>query len=243
MKAVILAAGYATRLQPLTLDRPKHLLEVGGSTMLDRLLAQLPLDELDVVYVVTNAKFAGRFREWADGQEANVEVIDDGTTSDDDKLGAIGDLELVIRSRNVDDDLVVAAGDSLFTERLDDFVRFARERSATAIAVYEVDELEEMTRLSSVSVDSEARIVAMEEKPEHPTSKLAGIALYYYPRQVLPLVAEYLADGNNPDQPGRFVEWLYTRTPVYAWRVPGRWIDIGTPETLAEADRAFGSGR
>jgi glucose-1-phosphate thymidylyltransferase len=242
VKAVILAAGYATRLHPLTVDRPKHLLEVGGRTMLDRLLDQLPLGELDVVYVVTNAKFADRFREWAAGQEANVEVIDDGTTSDDDKLGAIGDLELVIRSRQVDDDLVVAAGDSLFTERLDDFVRFARERSAAAIAVYEVAELEEMTRLSSVSVDAEARVVAMEEKPERPTSKLAGIALYYYPRAVLPLVAEYLADGNNPDQPGRFVEWLYTRTPVYAWRVPGRWVDIGTPETLAEADHAFGDG-
>jgi glucose-1-phosphate thymidylyltransferase len=242
VKAVILAAGYATRLHPLTLDRPKHLLEVGGRMMLDRLLDQLPLDELEVVYVVTNAKFADRFREWAAGQEANIEVIDDGTTSDDDKLGAIGDLELVIRSRDVDDDLVVAAGDSLFTERLDDFPRFGREHSAPALAVYEVERLKEMTRLSSVSVDSDGRIVAMEEKPERPTSKLAGIALYYYPREVLPLVAEYLADGNNPDQPGRFVEWLYTRTPVYAWQVPGLWVDIGTPETLADADRAFGDG-
>src|SRR5205085_9054109 len=125
-------------------------------------------------------------------------------------------------------------------ERLDGFLRFARERSAAAIAVYEVDELEEMTRLSSVSVDSEARVVAMEEKPERPTSNLAGIALYYYPREVLPLVAEYRGGRNNPDQPGRFVEWLYTRTPVYAWRVPGRWVDIGTAETLAEADRTFG---
>ena len=241
MKAVILAAGYATRLHPLTLDRPKHLLEVGGRTMLDRLLGQLPLDELEVVYVVTNAKFADRFRAWAAGRESKVEVIDDGTTSEDDKLGAIGDLELVIGSRQVDDDLVVAAGDSLFTERLDAFVQFARDRSAAAIAVYEVDELEEMTRLSSVTVDSEARVVALEEKPERPTSKLAGIALYYYPREILPLVAEYLADGNNPDQPGRFVEWLYRRTPVYAWRVPGRWLDIGTPETLVEADRTFGS--
>lgn len=242
MKALILAAGYATRLHPLTLDRPKHLLEVGGHTILDRLLSQLPLDELELVYVVTNARFADRFREWGVMQEAAIEVIDDGTTSDDDKLGAIGDLELVIRDRGLDDDVVVAAGDSLFTERLDDFVRFGRDRSAAAIAVYEVERLDEMTRLSSVAVDSDSRVVAMEEKPEQPTSKLAGIALYYYPRAVLPLVTEYLREGNNPDQPGRFVEWLYTRTPVYAWRVPGRWVDIGTPETLAEADRAFGGG-
>jgi glucose-1-phosphate thymidylyltransferase len=241
VKAVILAAGYATRLQPLTLDRPKHLLEVGGRTILNRLLDQLPLDELETIYVVTNAKFASRFREWAAGHAAAIEVIDDGTTSDDDKLGAIGDLDLVIRSAGIDDDLLVAAGDSLFTERLDDFARFARERSAAAIAVYEVDELEEMKRLSSIEVDDESRVVAMEEKPSQPTSKLAGIALYLYPRAALPLVAQYLEEGNNPDQPGRFVEWLYTRTPVYAWRVPGRWLDIGTPETLAEADRAFSS--
>ena len=239
MKAVILAAGYATRLRPLTLDRPKHLLEVGGRTILDRLLDQLPLDELETIYVVTNARFAEGFREWAGGRSGAIEVIDDGTTSDDDKLGAIGDLGLVIGSRGLDDDLLVAAGDSLFTERLDGFVQFAREREGAAIAVYEVDELEEMKRLSAIEVDEESRVVAMEEKPERPTSTLAGIALYFYPRGVLPLVGRYLEEGNNPDQPGRFAEWLYTRTPVYAWRVPGRWLDIGTPETLAEADRAF----
>jgi len=242
VKAIILAAGYATRLQPLTLDRPKHLLEVGGRTILDRLLDQLPLAELDEIYVVSNAKFAPAFREWADGRAERVEVIDDGTTSDDDKLGAIGDLDLVIRNTGLDDDVVVAAGDSLFTERLDDFVRFARDRSGAAIAVYEVDELEEMKRLSSIEADEESRVVAFEEKPERPTSTLAGIALYFYPRAVLPLVGRYLEEGNNPDQPGRFVGWLYTRTPVYAWRVPGSWLDIGTPETLAEADRTFGAG-
>jgi glucose-1-phosphate thymidylyltransferase len=243
VKALILAAGYATRLYPLTHEQPKHLLEVGGKPILERLLDQLPLDELDTLYVVTNAKFAARFREWAEPQPARIEVIDDGTISEEDKLGAIGDLELVIRSKELDDDLVVAAGDSLFTERLDDFTRFSVERGGAAIAVYEVDELEEMKRLSSVGVDEDFRVVSMEEKPERPTSKLAGIALYFYPRSVLPLVGEYLRDGNNPDQPGRFVEWLYTRTPVYAWRVPGRWVDIGTPETLAEADRAFGDDR
>ena len=120
MKAVILAAGYATRLYPLTHDAPKHLLEVGGRPILDRLLEQLPLEELDTVYVITNAKFADRFREWADAfAAARVEVIDDGTTSEDDKLGAIGDLALAIEQKGIDDDLLIAAGDSLFTERLD----------------------------------------------------------------------------------------------------------------------------
>ena len=242
MKAVVLAGGYATRLYPLTRDRPKHLLEVGGRPILELLLERLPLDELDAVYVVTNAKFAGRFREWAESYPADVVVIDDGTTTDDDRLGAIGDLQLVVESEGLDDDLIVAAGDSLFTDRLDDFARFGQERDAAAIAVYDVGDLEAMKRLSSIAVDSDSRLVTFEEKPEHPDSTLAGIALYFYPRATLPLIGQYLAEGNNPDQPGRLVGWLYERRPVYAWRVPGQWFDIGTPETLAEAEQLFESG-
>jgi glucose-1-phosphate thymidylyltransferase len=243
VKALILAAGYATRLYPLTLDRPKHLLEVAGRPLLERLFEQLPLSEVDAVYVVTNAKFSPRFRDWADGLalDAPIEVVDDGTTGEDEKLGAIGDLELVIRTKGVDDDLLVAAGDSLFTERLDGFVRFAREREAAAVAVYDVGDLEIVKRLSVIDLADDSRVISAEEKPERPVSTLAGVALYYYPRSVLPLVAEYLREGNNSDQPGRFVEWVYRRTPVYGWRVPGDWLDIGTPEALADADRVFGS--
>ena len=242
MRAVVLAAGYATRLYPLTLDRPKHLLEVAGEPILDRLLGQLPLSELDAITVVTNAKFAPSFGAWAEGRGASVsiEVVDDGTSSDEDKLGAIGDLALVVRTLEAEDDLLVAAGDSLFTERLDGLVPFAREREAAAIAVYDVGALEAMGRLSAVSVDGAGRVTAFEEKPERAASTLAGIALYVFPREVLPLVFQYLGEGHNADQPGRFVEWLYSRTPVYAWPVPGRWLDVGTPEALAEADREFG---
>jgi len=239
LKAVILAGGYATRLYPLTRDRPKHLLEVDGRPLLELLLERLPLGELDAVYVVTNAKFAERFREWAESYPTDVIVLDDGTTSEEDRLGAIGDLQLVIESEGIDDDLIVAAGDSIFTERLDDFARFGRERDAAAIAVYDVGNLEAMKQLSSIGVDADSRLVTFEEKPERPESTLAGIALYFYPRAIVPLVGEYLAEGNNPDQPGRLIGWLYERTPVYAWRVPGRWFDIGTPETLAQAERLF----
>jgi glucose-1-phosphate thymidylyltransferase len=241
VKAVILAAGYATRLYPLTLDRPKHLLEIGGRPLLELLLERLPLRELDGIYVVTNAKFASRFREWAESQPARIEVIDDGTSSEDDRLGAIGDLQLAI-STGIDDDLLVAAGDSLFSEPLDGFVRFAQRRSAPVIAAYDVGDFEEIKRLSAIEVDGDSRVTSFEEKPEEPASTLAGIALYFYPRATLPLVAEYLEAGSNPDQPGRLVQWLHGRMPVYAWRVPGRWFDIGTPETLAEAEREFGSG-
>jgi glucose-1-phosphate thymidylyltransferase len=235
VKALILAAGYATRLYPLTLDRPKHLLEVGGRPILELLLERLPLAELDAIYVVTNAKFAQRFRDWAPGYRENVVVVNDGTSTEEDRLGAIGNLALVIEREQIDDDLLVAAGDSIFTDQLDGLVRFARERGAPVTAVYDVGDLEAMKRLSSIAVDSDSRVISFEEKPERPTSTLAGIALYFYPRAILPLVAQYLAEGNDPDQPGRLIGWLYRRVPVYAWRVPGRWFDIGTPDTLAEA--------
>ncbi len=247
MKLVVLAAGYATRLYPLTLDRPKALLPVAGRPMLEHVLYRLaPIREIDTIYVVTNAKFAGHFREWAAGYEAGgweVRIVDDGTTSDEDKLGAIGDLELVLRTEGVADDVVVVAGDNLFSEDLGDFGRHAVERRAPVLAVYDVGSLEAIRSYNAIEVDDEGRITFFEEKPADPRSTLTGIALYFYPRSVLPLVHRYVVEGNNPDQPGRLVEWLYTRTPVYTWRVPGIWFDVGSEEGLREADRVFATAR
>jgi glucose-1-phosphate thymidylyltransferase len=146
----------------------------------------------------------------------------------------------VIDRERLDEDLLVAAGDSVFGEvGLADFVRFGQERQAPATAVYDVGGTEAVKRYSAITADEDGRVVAFEEKPEEPATTLAGVALYFYPRETLPLIRRYLDEGNNPDQPGRLVEWLYTRTPLYAWPIPGRWLDIGSPETLAEADREF----
>jgi glucose-1-phosphate thymidylyltransferase len=241
MKAVVLAAGYATRLYPLTLDRPKALLPVGGKPMIEHLLARLEdLPGLDEVHVVTNAKFAEAFRDWAARYPRDVAILDDGTTDDDTKLGAIGDLDLAIRSRGLRDDLIVVAGDNLFSESIAPFAAFGREKAAPALAVHDVGDLEAVRRYNSIQLDADDRVTFFEEKPEQPTSTLTGIALYFYPRSSLELIRKYLAEGNNPDQPGRLVQWLYPRTPVYAWRLPGRWYDVGSKETLAEAERAFG---
>jgi glucose-1-phosphate thymidylyltransferase len=238
MKAIVLAAGYATRLYPLTLNQPKPLLHVGGRPMLDRLLESLAGVGADRTYVVTNAKFAPHFREWAAGR-AEVTVLDDGTTSDDDKLGAIGDIAFVLEQTAIDDDLVVVAGDNLFSDDLPGFGDFSRERNAPVLAVYDVGDLAQMSKYNSIETDGEGRITYFEEKPAEATSTLTGIALYFYPRHVLPLIAQYIAEGNNPDQPGRLVQWLYPRTDVYTWRVPGTWYDIGSAETLQEADEVF----
>ncbi len=242
MKLVVLAAGYATRLYPLTLDRPKPLLPIGGRPMLEWLLDNLgAIEGIDETYVVTNAKFASHFEEWAADYDGVLRprIVNDGTTSDDDKLGAIGDLGLVLERERIRDDIIVAAGDNLFSEPIDGFGHYCRERAAPVIAVYDVGDLERTKRYSSVEIDAEGRITRLEEKPSEPRSTLAGIALYFYPRSVHGLIRQYLDEGNNPDQPGRLVVWMYPRTPVYTWPVPGRWFDIGSRETLDEADRAF----
>lgn len=239
MKILVLAAGYATRLYPLTLDRPKALLDVGGRPMLDHVLERMrALDGADEVIVVTNSKFSAQFAAWAEGRDG-VTVVDDGTTSEDDRLGAIGDLGFVIDRLGVDDDLVVVAGDNLFGEDVSGFTRYAREVGTPVLAVRDVGDLSRMREYNEVRTDDAGRITHFEEKPAAATTTRMGVALYYYPRAVLPLVGDYLAAGNNPDQPGRLVEWLYTRVPVHTWEVPGAWYDIGSRETLAEADRIF----
>jgi len=242
VKALVLAAGYATRLYPLTLDKPKALLPVGGKPMLDYVLERLQAMGVDETIVVTNAKFTPHFEEWARGKD-RVTVVNDGTTSNDDRLGAIGDIGFVLEQLGLDDDLVVVAGDNLFGEDIAGFAAYGREKDAPVLAVHDVGDLSRMHEYNQIEVDDEGRIVFFEEKPQSPRSTLTGVALYFYPRHVLPQVRQYLNDGNNPDQPGRLVEWLYPRTSVYTWQLPGEWYDIGSAETLQEADRIFSQSR
>jgi glucose-1-phosphate thymidylyltransferase len=245
MKVIILAAGYATRLYPLTLTRPKPLLEVAGKPMIDFVLDNLaPIEGIDRIYVVTNAKFAGQIQRWADHYRAtkgkvDFTIVNDGSTDDTNKLGAIGDLHLVMTKEKIDDDIIVVAADNLFSEKLGAFGTFCCQRNAPVLAVYDVGSLEEITKYNAISMDGDGRITFFEEKPKHPTSTVTGIALYYYPRPVLSLIKQYVAEGNNLDQPGRLVQWLYPRTPFYTWKVPGIWFDIGSQETLEEANRIF----
>ena len=148
-------------------------------------------------------------------------------------------MHLVLTRENVDDDIIVVAGDNLFSEKLTDFGRYCRKKQAPVLAVYDVGALEEVKKYNAITLSGEGRITFFEEKPAHPSSTITGIALYFYPRSTLPLIKQYVAEGNNPDQPGRLIQWLYPRLPVYTWRVPGLWYDIGSKEALEEADRVF----
>jgi glucose-1-phosphate thymidylyltransferase len=245
MNILILAAGYATRLYPLTEKKAKPLLDVAGKPMIEWVIDNLaPIPDIDRVFVVTNNKFAQDFTAWSENYrqrqpKLDFKIINDGSTSDADKLGAIGDMHFAINSENLfEQDLIVVAGDNLFSQPVDGFATHGKNHPAT-IALYDVGDPEEVKKYNNITVDAEGRITDFEEKPAHPTSTFSGIALYYYRRDILPLINTYVEEGNNPDQPGRLVQWLYPRIDFRTWAVPGTWFDIGSKETLVEANRVF----
>ena len=235
LRGLILAAGYATRLRPLTDSVPKQLLPVGGRPMVDWILDKIREAQIDDVHLVTNARFADQFERWAMGK--GVVVHDDGTTSNEDRLGAIGDIRFVQERADIDGDLLVIAGDNLFDYALADYIDFWRGKDgASAVAVLDVGDRELAKRYGIVAVDEEDRIVDFLEKPDDPPSTLAATATYLYTRDHAALVPTYLDEGNAPDQPGNFVAWLHKRAPVFAYRFTGGWYDIGDPGQLLEAD-------
>ena len=249
MNVLILAAGYATRLYPLTLNKAKPLLVVGSKPIVEWLVDNLAgIPDLETIYVVTNDKFAADFQVWSQvyqkrHPEFKIRVINDGSTGDDDKLGAIGDINFVVTQENLSQTgLLIAAGDNVFTSPLADFVDYAKKTDVT-VAAYDVGDSEAIKKYGNVAVDAEGIITRFEEKPKKPQGTLAAIALYYYSPAILSLLRTYLAAGNNADQPGRFVQWLYTRKPVKTFQIKGHWLDIGSKETLENADKILRAPR
>lgn len=238
MKAIILAGGYATRLRPLTNDLSKCLLPVGGRPMADWILERIrEVDEIDDVHLVTNSRFAADFERWAASKE-RVVVHDDGTRSNEDRLGAIGDVAFTLERAGIaGEDVLVVAGDNLFEYDLREYVAFWRGKGvASAVAVRDVGDLRLASQYGVVALDEDDRVLEFVEKPAEPQSTLAATATYIYHREHVPLVARFLADGNPADQSGSFFEWLREREPVYGFRFEGSWLDIGDHEQLLAAD-------
>jgi glucose-1-phosphate thymidylyltransferase len=243
MKAIILGAGYGTRLYPLTLNTPKALLRVGRQTILDRIIDKIEsIKACSGVYLVTNDKFFPHFSDWERSRASSVSVavINDGTVSNETRLGAIGDINLVLRKKGIDDDLCILGSDNLFEFDLDDFVTFGSSHIvSSAVALFDVRDKKLARKYGICSIDENSKIVEFEEKPQAPKSTLAASAIYYIPREKIKRFYEYMATDLPKDAPGNFIRWLAREDTVFGFVMPGAWYDIGDIQSLKKADEEF----
>ena len=244
MKCLILAAGYATRLYPLTKDFPKPLLKVGDKTILDWLIDDLNQSGLiDEYVVVSNHKFAPIFEEWAKNchfeRSRKISVVDDGTSTNETRLGAVKDILLGIETKNITDDLLVMAGDNLLSFSLSGFLAYAQSKNTTCIMRYYEPDESRLHKCGVAEVDADGLILSMEEKPANPKSHWCCPPFYFYKKEDLKLFEQGIAEGCGTDAPGSFIAWLSTKTPVHAYEMPGPRYDIGTLESYEAVKRTF----
>lgn len=246
MHAIILAAGYATRLSPLTDHCPKPLLLIRGVPLLDLVLAKVfAVPSIRGVTLVTNHKFAGHFENWLRWRRAPVPVriLDDGTSTNETRLGAIRDLQFAVEHEQITDDALVLAADNLFAADLAAMVAFSDARRADCVITRHLADLAAQQRTGIAVPDGDGRILEMQEKPRAPKSTLAVPPIYVYRRETLALLGAYLRAGNAPDAPGHFLAWLCARRPVYGWRCDAELFDIGNVAQYADAQAAFNDAK
>jgi glucose-1-phosphate thymidylyltransferase len=246
LKAIILAAGYATRLYPLTKDTPKTLLPVAGKPILEYIVEQIAAcRDIDRVYLVTNSRFFPNFSEWLKAFRTTVPeitIVDDGTLHNSERLGTIGDLRLAIESQELEDDLLVICSDKIFEFKMSDFVKFFRSRREAVNACFETGDRERIRgKHGCVLLNEKGRILEFQEKPAEPKSSVQSIAFYIFPRDSLHLVGLYLEENGNKDAPGYLLQWLCRRIPVYAWMFTDPCYDVGTPESYRRVDELYRS--
>ena len=241
MKCVILAAGYATRLYPLTENFPKPLLEVAGKPILDWLIDDMASTGMVEEYIViSNHKFAHIFEEWAAKKsDVTIRVIDDGTTSNETRLGAVKDIQFAIEQLQLDDDLLVMAGDNLLDFSLGEFMRYGKEKNATCVMRYYEASEARLHKTGVIEIDANDGILSFEEKPAEPKSHWCVPAFYYYTREDSHLIKKGIESGCGTDAPGSFIAWLSGQTKVYAWEMPGRRYDIGNLESYEEVKQNY----
>lgn len=242
MKALILAAGYGTRLYPLTLDRPKPLVKVGGKTIMERILTKLEkIKSCDEVYIVTNGKFHKMLSSWVRDRSFTfkIKVIDDKTTSNEDRLGAIGDINLVLRKEKPEDDVLIVAGDNLFEFDIADFISATHKKDKFGVALYDVKDKKLAQRYGIVSLGDDGMINDFQEKPQEPKSTLASTGIYYIPKGKRSLLDEYMKTDLAKDAPGNFVKWVSETDGVFGYVFMEGWYDIGDKSSLEKADLEY----
>ena len=243
MKCILLCAGYATRLFPLTENFPKALLEIEeGKPLLDYIIDEVnTIDEIDSIYLVTNDRYAKHFDTWASAKnnEKPITVLNDHTTNNDNRLGGVGDLNYTIEQANIDEDIIVIAGDNLFTYKLIDLMNYYKQVKAPVAVTKELDDINLLRRFAVAKCDENDRIINLVEKPANPESNLGVYATYIYPKEILKAVKTYLKEGNNPDAPGYFLEYVVKNYPTYAFKFHGECYDVGTHESLDQVRKLY----
>ena len=238
MTSIILAAGYATRMYPLTLNYPKPLLEVGGKKIIDWLIEDLEKSGVERTVVVSNHKFISQFQAWAEGRE-NTIVLDDGSEDNDHRLGAVKDIEFAIEKANIDDDIVVLAGDNVLNFSLSSFIEYGRKRKTSCIMRHEEKDENKLRKTGVIEINEDELVLNMEEKPKEPKSNWAVPPFYYYTKEDKDLIKEGIASGCGTDAPGSFVSWLVKTRPVHAYRMIGERFDVGSIEGYEKIKKEY----
>ncbi|MDD5045259.1 MAG: nucleotidyltransferase family protein [Candidatus Omnitrophica bacterium] len=244
MKALILAAGYAIRLYPLTKQRAKSLLLVRRKPIINYIVSKLEAaGEIDEIFVITNSKFISQFRQWKKGLDCSkrLRLIDDQTKAHEDRLGAIGDILFAVKKGKINDDLLVIGGDNLFDSDIKEFLEFGRAKKGhTVIGIFDLKNRQEAKRYGVIRLDKNSRIADFKEKPRHPRSALVAMCLYLFPKNKLRRIREYLGDRNkNRDATGYYIDWLRKKESVYGFVFSGRWYDIGDHSFYKKAKERF----
>lgn len=242
MKCLIPAAGYATRLYPLTRDRPKALLEVAGKPMLDWIIEKVdPVREIDHIYIVTNEKFAGSFQAYAEKAEYDtpITVISDGTKSEEDRLGAVGDIIFAMDNLKIDDDLLILAGDNMFEFPINRLLNKFNERRSYVVGARDLKDIELAKRFGILAVDKDGRVTEFEEKPQEPKSTLAATFTYVFPKEKLSMIKTFISETGAKDRAGDYLAWLHKRERLDALIFDEPWFDIGSFDQLEEANRFY----
>lgn len=246
MKNIVIAAGYATRLGELTKNFPKPLLKIGDNTILGRMLDDIDMiPEIDEHIIITNHKFAHIFEQWKLGTayQKPITIVDDGTETNDTRLGAVCDLLFAMEKLGIDDDMLVVAADNLLYFSFKEFVDFANEKGTSCIMCHEQPSIEKLQRTGVVVLDENNRVMNMEEKPEHPKSHWAVPPFYIYKKYDLELIRHSVENGCGKDAPGNLAHYMVDCTTIHAWPMSAGRFDIGSLDTYYEACEKFGNDR
>lgn len=242
MKNIVIAAGYATRLGELTRNFPKPLLKIGDRTILGRMLDDIDsIDDITGHIIVTNHKFAGIFKEWAEQQNYTkpISIVDDGTETNETRLGAVCDLLFAMDKLNISEDILVVAADNLLFFSFKDFIDFAKEKQTSCIMCHEQHDIDKLRRTGVIIVDGEMKVLDMEEKPKQPKSHLAVPPFYIYQKKDLDLIRHSVENGCGKDAPGNLAHYMVGKTIIHAWPMNGGRFDIGSIDTYREACMRF----